>query len=250
MAYSVAPILYGYKHFHKDTHIAGVIFNMVSSDEHYSYLLKACQDVGLECLGYLPKEEEIVIPSRHLGLTLEEKFQFDSFADKVANFVEKNIDIDRLLRVTSASFVEQAEEQKTLNASSLKIAVARDEAFNFTYRENIAQLQRLGDVEFFSPISHTQLPADIDLLYLPGGYPELYLQQLATNQSMIESIRQYIDADGKVLAECGGMMYLCRSIIGMDGVQYPMVGILPQDASMAKMKLHLAIVGLLTINKR
>lgn len=239
MAYSVAPILYGYKYFHKETHIAGVVFNMVSSKEHFSYLLGACKDVGMECFGYLPKEEGVVIPSRHLGLTLEENFRFDSFADKVADFVEKNIDIDRLLEATSAPFPDKSESIQSQACANIRIAVARDEAFNFMYRENIAQLQRLGKVEFFSPLVDKQLPSNIDLLYLPGGYPELFLQQLSANQTMIESIQNYVSADGKVIAECGGMMYLCRSIIGIDGVKYSMVGILPQDATMENMKLKL-----------
>lgn len=239
MAYSVAPILYGYKHFHNETKIAGVIFNMVSSEGHFNYLLGACKDVGMECFGYLPKEEGVIIPSRHLGLTLDQNFRFDSFADKVADFVERNIDIDRLLKATTVDFSNKPISIKPIDSIKIKIAVARDEAFNFMYRENIAQLQRLGNVEFFSPLADNRLPLDIDLLYLPGGYPELFLQQLSANQTMINSIQNYVDAYGKVIAECGGMMYLCKSITGMDGKTHPMVGVLPQEATMENMRLSL-----------
>lgn len=238
-AYSVAPLIYGFKNFCKDIHIAGVIFNMVASPTHYSHLQQACEDAGVECLGYLPRQKEIEIPSRHLGLTLDEEYTFDAFADRVAELVEEYVDVDKLL--TSRFFKEKEENTSNLispSSEGQRIAVARDDAFNFTYRENIAQLGRLGEVTFFSPIKDKELP-EADLVYLPGGYPELFLPQLSANQSMLQSIREYVERGGKLLAECGGMMYLCRSVTGMDGVSYPMAGVLRQDATMDNMKLRL-----------
>lgn len=239
-AYSVAPILYGYKHFNKDINLVGVVFNRVSSPVHYGYLQQACKDTGVECLGYLPNKKEIEIPSRHLGLSLDEDFCMNAFADKVALLVEEYVDIDRLLEISSVSFpsvVRSASDIPRQN-SDFRIAVARDDAFNFIYRENLAQLGRLGKVVFFSPLTDTELPA-ADFVYLPGGYPELYLQKLSQNQSMLRSVKSYADKGGKLLAECGGMMYLCRSIMGVDGKLYLMAGVFDQEATMNNMKLTL-----------
>lgn len=120
----------------------------------------------------------------------------------------------------------------------MKIAVAHDEAFNFTYRENIDRLRAWGEVVFFSPI-HDQVLPSCDFLYLPGGYPEFFLQPLTDNVRMRQQIHDYIEQGGRTLAECGGMMYLCTAITDADGTSYPMVDILKQTATMEGMKLHL-----------
>lgn len=123
----------------------------------------------------------------------------------------------------------------------MKIAVARDEAFNFTYRENIDRLREIGEVVFFSPIRDRQFPlnaAESSLLYLPGGYPEFFLRSLSANVPMLIAIRDYIEG-GRCLAECGGMMYLCQHIIDEDGISWPMASVLPDDATMQGKRLHL-----------
>ncbi len=276
MAYSVAPILYGYKHFHSSINIVGVVFNQVAGESHFSYLKQACEDAGVECLGYLPRKSDIEIPSRHLGLTLDEKFRFDAFTDRIAELIEEFVDVDRLLQLSSLNLensvdgrvlaskqaqcsdelpttnnnqidccqnLSEKESKNTATAGSgekpaMKIAIARDEAFNFTYCENIRRLEEWGSVSYFSPLKDPVLP-EADFVYLPGGYPEFFLLELSKNITMIESVKAYVKAGGKLLAECGGMMYLCRSITGMDGCAYTMAGVLEQDATMDQMKLHL-----------
>lgn len=239
MAYSSAALLYGFKNFYKNINVVGVIFNFVASESHYSYLKDACEDVGLVSLGHLPKDTHVEIPSRHLGLNIEKEFIFDEFADKVATLIEKHIDVDRLLEITSTKKTVSTPTEIAETKGNLNIAVAHDEAFNFIYHENIEYLKRLGSVTFFSPISDNSLPLDSDLVYLPGGYPEVYLAELSDNKPMLESIRSYIENDGKLIAECGGMMYLSSAIADKDGVQYPMAGILKQTATMQNMKLKL-----------
>ncbi len=239
MAYSSAALLYGFKNFYKNINIVGVIFNFVASDSHYSYLKNACEDVGLEALGYLPKNANVEIPSRHLGLNIEKEFIFDEFADKVAALIEKHINVDRLLEITSINRLENKSTETDGIKDNLNISVAYDEAFNFIYHENIEYLKKLGSVTFFSPINDKSLPLNSDLVYLPGGYPEVYLEQLSSNKSMLESIESYIENNGKLLAECGGMMYLCASIGDKDGVEYPMANVLKQKATMQHMKLKL-----------
>lgn len=236
-AYSVAPVLYGFKHFYPGIRIVGVVFNFVASEAHYAYLQQACEDAGVEALGYLPKDDRIVIPSRHLGLSIDESFCFDAFADRVAGVVDKTVNVDRLLELCTVDFPVY-EEKMTDVSEKTRIAIARDEAFNFMYRENIEALRREGKVVFFSPLRDEVLP-EADFLYLPGGYPELYLSELSANGKMRSAIREYCEAGGHVLAECGGMMYLCDSITGNDSKEYPMVGVLKQRATMEQMKLKL-----------
>lgn len=239
MAYSAAPLLYGYKNFYKGISIAGVIFNFVASESHYNFLKEACEDVGLVSLGYIPVSAEIEIPSRHLGLSLEGNYLFDEFAEKAASVIERNIDIDLLLSLTRKNRPVFSKVNATETFSGkIKIAIANDEAFNFVYHENIEYLKKMGYITYFSPTKDKELP-DAEFVYLPGGYPELYLKELSSNVSMLKSVKDYIEKGGKLLAECGGMMYLSSSITDKDGDEYPMAGIFEQKATMQNMKLKL-----------
>ena len=251
--------------------IVGVIFNQVGSSRHDQLLREACEAVGIPCLGTIPRLKTMEVPARHLGLTLENKAAIEAFINQAAQTVASNVDIDQLLSVCSTisepSTIEKEEssaekEQKNENSSSedsslftlhslpknaslftlqssQKIAVARDEAFNFTYRENIDWLRARGDVVFFSPLYDEVLPPQTGFLYLPGGYPEFFLPALSRNKAMQRAVSDYIEGGGHALAECGGMMYLCRSIIDEEGNRWPMVGILAQDATMEGKRLHL-----------
>ena len=119
----------------------------------------------------------------------------------------------------------------------MKIAIAKDEAFNFIYRANVDAMKACGKVFFFSPLSDKELPA-CDMLYLPGGYPELFADALARNTSMKESIQDFAEKEGAIFAECGGMMYLTQSI-EINGEEYPMCGVLPLKCTMKDAHLHL-----------
>lgn len=241
-AYSVAPLLYGFRNFRKDLNVVGAVFNFVASENHYSFLRQACEDAGVEALGYLPKRADVEIPSRHLGLSLDGDFCFEEFADRIACLVEEHVNIDRLLAITASSVkspdTQVREVAKAIPEIDLNIAIARDQAFNFSYEENIRFLSTLGKITYFSPLKDDRLP-ETDFVYLPGGYPELYLTELSANSRMRESIHAFVERGGKLLAECGGMMYLCKEIIGTDGNVYPMVGVLPRSATMENMRLRL-----------
>ncbi len=255
MAYSAAAILYGLKHFDPAVRIAGVLFNFVETAGHYRLLQEACADVGIPALGYLPANAELRIPSRHLGL---DTGNADAAITAAADHVEKQIDLEGLLRVTAAKAGDAVavcgDERESAGDDVMRahapvstramagrktILVARDAAFHFLYPENIRRLEQWGSVQYFSPLVATQLPAEADLLYLPGGYPELYLAELAGNRSLLEYLRGYVAAGGKILAECGGMMYLGRSISDEAGKAYQMAGILAIDTGMERKKLSL-----------
>lgn len=240
-AYSVAALLYGFKHFYQGINIAGVIFNFVGSDSHYQFLKAACEDVGVESLGYLPKDSLLEIPSRHLGLVTEGSEKLDEQIDYMATVVEKHIDIDKLLEITRYSRLQSDIDEET-NSNWFpfnRVAIARDAAFNFIYPENIKVLQECSKVIFFSPLEDESLPLDIDFIYLPGGYPELYAEQLSKNTQMVESIKNYVEAGGYLYAECGGFIYLSSKFRIADNEEYKMVGIFNQEASMIPMKLSL-----------
>ncbi|OMP76814.1 cobyrinate a,c-diamide synthase [[Flexibacter] sp. ATCC 35208] len=234
MAYSVAPLLYGLKNFNTDVKIAGVIFNFVNTESHYQFLKDACGDVGIMPLGYIPVNEEIKIPSRHLGLALSGENDYEAIVELAAAHVSKSVDIDGLLALTEKNR-PSTETRHSFFQKKFKIAVARDEAFNFIYAENIRQF---GDVTYFSPIHDTSLP-EADLLYLAGGYPELYLSALQQNLAMRKAIRDYCENGGRVIAECGGMMYLGNVITDQEGTRHDMCGVLDLETSMVDSRLSL-----------
>ncbi|SFM83525.1 hydrogenobyrinic acid a,c-diamide synthase (glutamine-hydrolysing) /cobyrinate a,c-diamide synthase [Chitinophaga sp. YR627] len=237
MAYSVAPLIYGFMHFHPGVKIAGVIFNFVNTESHYQFLKDACADLGIAPLGYVPANEHIKIPSRHLGLAISAENDYDAIIEAAAEHISRTVDVDLILAMT-----QRPEPVHTpfirVQKGGLPIAVASDEAFNFTYLENLEVLRNAGEVSFFSPLHDTEMPA-AEILYLAGGYPELYLEQLSANVTMRESVRAFCEKGGKVIAECGGMMYLGESIGDKEGVEYPMVGFLGLKTTMKGAKLSL-----------
>ena len=239
-AYSVGALLYGFKHFRQDTEVVGVVFNRVASENHYRFLREAAEDAGVIPLGYIPKTKLLEVPSRHLGLSLRELQELDALPEDVAALIEKHVDIDRLLEacMRPRPALPAEELQPKPAPTGCKIAVARDEAFNFIYEENIRTLSLHGEVSFFSPLKNEPLP-ECDLLYIPGGYPEFYLSELAQAERTRSSIAAYAASGGRVLAECGGMMYLCRAIRDEEGKAYPMCGVLDQEATMEGMRLRL-----------
>ena len=265
VAYSVAPLIYGFKHFNPKLKIAGVVFNMVASENHFSFLKQACEDAGVPCLGYMLRNRELIIPGRHLGLTIEAREEAEELIRLAAKEVEEHvgwplpppspverepirereqIKEDKVSIGLSPSGSLPTEGSPMLITSEyvksggrgrvgLFIAIAKDSAFNFTYRANIDALRELGEVTFFSPMNDERMP-ECDLLYLPGGYPELFASELADNVTMRESIKAFAERGGRIFAECGGFMYLCNDI---DGI--PMCGVFPFSATMMDARLHL-----------
>lgn len=228
-AYSVAATIYGFTRFCPDIKVSGVIFNRVASQNHYSFLNKACEDIGIECFGYIKSNEALQTPSRHLGLTLSAAREMDEFIDLAADEVSKTVNIDRLLSATTVTETFK-QELRIPVLHDLTVAVARDEAFSFIYPAN---LKSFGDIRYFSPLHDEHLP-EADLVYLPGGYPELYASGLSVNIKMRHDIKAFTEAGGHILAECGGLIYLCERID-----RHEMCGVFPLTATMNDSKLHL-----------
>ena len=226
-AYSMAPLLQGFLHFRQDVRIAGVIFNQVGSQRHVAMLQQVCEDVGITCFGYLPRNKELEQGSRYLGLDYSQLPE-DSM---LVGLLEENIEWQRLLSVTTGQDVISTEESAALVPPSSfllprnqRLLVARNrEAFSFVYQE---MLDRFASVRFFDPETEVPTFEDVDLLYLPGGYPEKHLEALKANRDCRQAIRDYAERGGHIQAECGGMMYLCEDIVTDEG-SYPMCGVLP-----------------------
>ncbi len=237
MAYTVAAQLHGMKTFLPGLRLAGVVFNQVSSENHFRFLAQACEDAGLRCFGWLPKIPDLEIPSRHLGLTLAAGQEMERWIDRAADLVTRCLDLPALLEAVSVAAAE-APAEASAAPGTLRIAVARDAAFNFTYRENLSRLSQLGQVRYFSPLAGDPLP-EADLVYLPGGYPELFAAELSSRRETMQQLRDYAESGGRILAECGGMIYLSKAIEGVEGGPYPLCGILPFSATMDGARLHL-----------
>ena len=240
-AYSMAPLLSGFINFRPDIRIAGVIFNRVGSLRHYRMLQEVCEDLNVTCLGYLPKQKELEQESRHLGLDFSRSKETEGL-DMLAGLLEEHVDWELLLSTTGLPLPAAAVEEKSVlsEPGKLHISVARnEESFSFLYAEHLDILRRMGTVTFFNPEQDRAIPQETDLLYLPGGYPENRLEELAGARLARESIRSYIEAGGRTLAECGGMIYLSQSVLSdgdTDGgsagscvgnIGNEMVGVLP-----------------------
>ena len=214
MSTSAAAIVMGFQQFGKEINIAGVVFNNVNSDKHYQLLKQAVETYcHIPAFGRLPKLPNIELHSRHLGLmTAQESQDMDSQWDELADAIEQYVDVERLLSVACSQLYQgttqtiyQAMEGK---GKGLVVAVAMDKAFNFYYQANLDLLTSCGvEIRYFSPLTDSQLP-ECDLVYIGGGYPELYAEQLSKNRSMLQSILAAHQANLPIYAECGGLMYL------------------------------------------
>ena len=241
MAYSVAPLLFGFKNFYPGIRLVGAIFNFVNTASHYHFLREACEDVGVEPIGYLPNNPSFVIPSRHLGLSIDTAVQYETIVEALADALPQTVDLYRLLAVTHTAAPAAAVPLTPAAAgpTTRRIAVAQDAAFTFTYHQNLLALARLGKVTYFSPLADAALPPGTDFLYLPGGYPELFAEALSANEAMRASIAAYCAGGGLAYAECGGLMYLGQHLLDAQGQSFAMVGALPCTTSMVGAKLTL-----------
>ena len=226
MAASAAALVAGFAGFDPLVRLAGVIFNNVGSESHATLLKEAlaAHCPGILCLGCVPRDQLLTIPSRHLGLvTADDNPLSKKFIRQLADMAESCLDLDQLGQLQippGPSFLKggaisspQRDKAGTGGISPIRIAVARDPAFCFMYEDNLRLLQEAGaELVFFSPLHDAALPADILGLYLPGGYPELYAGQLDKNYGMKESIRMAAAAGMPIYAECGGFVYLMEGI--------------------------------------
>jgi len=239
----------GFLQFRADSRIRGVIFNRMSEGV-YRALAPEVERLGVRPLGFVPKASELMIESRHLGLvTPGEIGDLGRKLDALAALLERTVDLEGLLSLAGDAPALEAPAAPPLpKLPPVQVAVARDEAFCFLYRDNLELLEDLGaELLFFSPIHDQALPAGARGLILPGGYPELHARALSENGSMGRSIAGAVQRGLPCLAECGGFLYLHRELADMEGAYHPMTGILDARAFPTK---KLGRFGYITLTAR
>ena len=232
---SAAAMTLGFKALDNEINIQGVILNNVKSQKHYLKTKEAVETLAkTPVIGGIVRDESIAMEQRHLGLipAVEEE-RIKDLIEKWGELIEDNIDLDMLLEIMDKSepikedyepiWLNKVTEEKT------KIGVPFDEAFNFYYQENIEALEaNNAEIVFFSPIHDDELP-DVDALYIGGGYPEIFKKELSENGSMLRSIKDFSENNSPIYAECGGLMYLTKSIDDL-----PMVDVFPYKSRLTK----------------
>ena len=236
MSVSLAAYVKGFLEYKKDSHIKGVIFNQMSPMLYPRMKKLLEEELGVAVLGYVPKVEDCVIESRHLGLVLPDEIpELKDRLHKLAGVLEETLDIDRILELAGeAPDLLDAKPESVTDfrlSEPVRIGVAEDEAFCFFYADNFRLLGEMGaEIVPFSPMEDKQLPDDLDGLLLYGGYPELNGKKLEQNTTMKDMIREKLKAGMPCMAECGGFMYLHGEMEGMDGNFYQMAGVIPGKA--------------------
>jgi cobyrinic acid a,c-diamide synthase len=234
MARSAAALVRGFESFDPELKLTGVIFNKVGGEAHVRLLREAMKDgCSATVLGCLPRNEEIRIPERYLGLhTAEENFLTEEVISALASMAESNIDVAGLLARLPEIHAPLANRPPAARRD-LRIGVARDQAFCFYYEDNLDALRACGaEIIEFSPLSDQHLPSHLDALYVGGGYPELYAGELSENRIMLEAIREFGQDGSPIYGECGGLMLLSKEIVDGDGRKFPMTGLLPLRVQM------------------
>lgn len=236
MARSAGAVALGFRKFDPHLPLAGFILNHIAGESHGQGVAQAVSHAtDLPAFGWVPRYQELNIPERHLGLVpTNEPGRWKSFIESAADLAERYLDIDALLETAHTATPLSFSTVDLIPNFSLSpdderplIAVARDEAFSFTYPDNLELLQAAGaEISFFSPLRDTALPAQTRGVILSGGFPEVYAAALSTNKAMHDVLRQAHAHELPIYAECGGLMYLTEGIVE-EGHTFPMVGLLP-----------------------
>ncbi len=238
MAASVGALVHGFRTYDPDVRVAGVILNRLGSAGHARYLEPAIAREGIEILGYLPKDAELTIPERHLGLLpTSEDDRVTPLLGHLTTLAQRYIDLERIIRLahTAPTLPSPAPALPSVSHHTIRIAWAQDAAFHFSYQENIDAFAAAGaDIVLFSPLDDPALPPDIDAIWLGGGFPENFAAQLAANTGMITALHAHAARGLPMYAECGGLMYLCEWLEDQHGQRYPQVGLIPGGTRMTK----------------
>ncbi|MEW6682525.1 MAG: cobyrinate a,c-diamide synthase [Nitrospirota bacterium] len=236
MATTAAALALGCAQYDPKLPLAGVIFNRVGSARHLAWLKEAVERATpLRVVGGLPEEAGIAIPERHLGLVgADRTILTDDVRARLASLAWEWLDLRAVAALAERTPPLDVPEPPAAHPRRRRrIGVARDEAFSFYYPDNLDLLEAVGaELVFFSPLGDETLPPRLDGIYLGGGYPELHAARLAAGEPMRTAIARFGQEGGSIYAECGGMMYLSRSLHTLDGARHPMVGLLPGEVRM------------------
>ncbi|MBM7867212.1 cobyrinate a,c-diamide synthase [Heliobacterium gestii] len=252
-AQSIAAVVYGFCRLNPALPVAGVVLNRIGSTRHGQMVRQAVeQTCRIPVLGCLPRDTVQPMPERHLGLVaaVEKTASLETYWQSLADVIEEHLDVDLLLERISAQAANHPEGDGdspgkgiAMRAPRARVAIARDEAFHFYYEDALRDLAERG-IEWipFRPVEGDPIPQGVDGIYLGGGYPELYLEPLASNSAFLQELA-YLHRQGiPIYAECGGFMTLCRSIRDSNGHEVPLAGLVPADCVMGKRRRALGYV--------
>lgn len=230
-AQSVAALVLGFTMYDPDVHIAGVILNRLGSARHMEIVKDAVETkVHVPVLGAFLRRNDIKLPERHLGLVPadESDGSVETWCETVGTWTEESTSLDRIIGIAGkAPSLSYEKEEVKVTSERLRIAIAEDEAFSFFYPLDKRAFGDAGvELVPFSPLHDREIPKALGLI-LSGGFPEMFLNELSSNRSMMESIRRFAEKGFPVYAECGGLMVLTKSITGFDGETYPMADLVP-----------------------
>ncbi|MCD4782083.1 MAG: cobyrinate a,c-diamide synthase [Candidatus Omnitrophica bacterium] len=240
MSGSAGAVALGYKKFDSKVRIAGCILNRIASQSHYEIAKQSVeQKNGIEVLGYFPKNAPISMPERHLGLTPVQEVNSRKIYKKIAEIIERYIDIDRLISIAKTAEAlpdfRKTIYQQPLVKKEVNIAVARDKCFHFYYQDNLDILEHYGArLKYFSPLKSKSLPKGVNGVYVGGGFPEKFAEELAGNKDLRADIRLKSKQGMPMYGECGGLMYFMRELQDADKKSFPMVGVFPGKTKMGK----------------
>ncbi|MBG9796294.1 cobyrinate a,c-diamide synthase [Brevibacillus laterosporus] len=243
MARSAAAIVKGFQALEPAVKIAGVIANRCGSANHFKLVKAAVEQMcNVPVIGYLPNDPSLQVPERHLGLIPAiERGEMEPWFDLLAEKIEATVDLELLLSLANGASALAEPTEKLLvgpstassDLSPVKLAVAKDEAFNFYYQENLELLEAYGaQLSYFSPLHGELPPKDADGLYIGGGFPEEFAERLSQWTKERQTLHGMIEEGLPTFAECGGFMYLCQSITDRAGQQHEMVGVIPYKVEM------------------
>lgn len=244
-SHSVAALVRGFATHRADIAIAGLILNRVGSDRHESLLREALAPLVIPVLGVLPRQPDLALPERHLGLVQAgEHGDLEAFIEHAAGWIEEGCDLPALTALASAGLEPMAAASPgsvaPLAPLGRTIAVARDDAFAFAYPHLLDGWRDAGAaLSFFSPLAGEPPDPAADAIYLPGGYPELHAGHLAAASDFLAGTRAAAERGTAIYGECGGYMVLGETLTDADGTPHPMLGLLPLETSFARRKLHL-----------
>ena len=238
MAQSVAAVAQGFTHYNNNIHVRAVILNNVGSARHEAMLRRALAPTGLLVLGAVHRQPDLSHPSRHLGLVqAAERPDLRDFLNRAAKIATASLDLDGLLDLATSAGPIAGLPRKPW-APAQRIAIARDVAFSFAYPHLLADWRLAGaEISFFSPLADDPVP-QADLIYLPGGYPELYAGQIATATTFMQSLSSAAQTTD-IYGECGGYMVLGNGLTDATGQRHEMAGLLSVETSFQNRKLHL-----------
>ncbi len=234
-AQSAAAIAHGFATLDPTINIAGLILNKVGSPRHERMVRIALEPLNIPILGSILRQPNLQTPSRHLGLIqASEHPDLNAFLDQAADIVETSVDIDALFALATQQIQSKA-PATILPPPAQRISVASDTAFAFAYPHLLQGWHAAGaEIQTFSPLAN-EPPPPCDLVFLPGGYPELHAGKLAANEVFLNGLR----ASPSIYGECGGYMILGETLTDADGHRHKMAGLLSLETSFAKRKLHL-----------